>query len=66
MANETRVGKAQLLVWHHHGRNPPDWTPGDLAGLSVKFLMRRELVATDFQLPLEKGSDSVGRAYKHI
>lgn len=66
MANETRVGKAQLLVWYHDGRNPPDWTPGDLAGLSVKFPMRRESVATDSQLPLEKASDSVGRAYTHI
>lgn len=66
MANVTRVSKTQLLVWHRDGRDPPDWTPGDLAGLSVKFPMRRELVATDFQVLLEKASDSVGRAYKHI
>lgn len=66
LTNVTRVGKAQLLVWYRDGRDPPDWTPGDLAGLSVKLPMRRELVATDFQVLLEKASDSVGRACKHI
>lgn len=61
MANVTRVSKVQLLVWHRDDRNLPYWTPGDVAGLSVKFPMRRELVATDFQVLLEKAFDSVGR-----